>query len=170
MTESAPWGTDRLYTDHVFNTDPEYCEDYGHELLTGAVNSDTAYKALEPKGRAFLKAAEYTPPPEEPSDDFPLLLTTGRTVYHFHTRTKTGRAPELQDAAPEPWVELAPSDAAALDVDDAHRAAVVAVLRDTDAPPDLVEAVENARDRQPADAVRYFGEELPTGLKWYENS
>ena len=41
-----------------------------------------------------------------PDDDYPLLLTTGRTVYHFHTRTKTGRAPELDAAAPDAWVEL----------------------------------------------------------------
>ena len=37
---------------------------------------------------------------------------TGRTVYHFHTRTKTGRTPQLEAAAPEPWVELHPDDAA----------------------------------------------------------
>ena len=37
---------------------------------------------------------------------YPLLLTTGRTVYHFHTRTKTGRAPELEAAAPDVWVEI----------------------------------------------------------------
>jgi ferredoxin-nitrate reductase len=116
VTEQAPWGTDRLYTDQVFNTDPEYCEDYGHDLLTGAANTDATYKALEANGRAILKAADYTPPPESPNDDFPMLLTTGRTVYHFHTRTKTGRSPELQNAAPEPWVELAAADADALGV------------------------------------------------------
>ena len=33
-------------------------------------------------------------------------LITGRTLYHFHTRTKTGRAPQLQAAAPEVWVEM----------------------------------------------------------------
>ena len=49
---------------------------------------------MEPRGRAFLKPATYTPSPEVPSDEYPLLLTTGRTVYHFHTRTKTARAPE----------------------------------------------------------------------------
>ncbi|MFL6094641.1 MAG: molybdopterin dinucleotide binding domain-containing protein, partial [Blastococcus sp.] len=32
--------------------------------------------------------------------------------YHFHTRTKTGRAPQLQAAAPEVWLEMAASDAA----------------------------------------------------------
>ena len=46
------------------------------------------------------------PPPEPPDGAHPLLLITGRTVYHFHTRTKTGRAPELQAAAPDVWVEL----------------------------------------------------------------
>jgi anaerobic selenocysteine-containing dehydrogenase len=40
------------------------------------------------------------------------VLTTGRTAYHFHTRTKTRRAPQLDAAAPEMWVELAPADAA----------------------------------------------------------
>ncbi|WP_431245990.1 molybdopterin dinucleotide binding domain-containing protein [Leifsonia xyli] len=33
-------------------------------------------------------------------------------MYHFHTRTKTGRSPELVTAAPEVWVELAAEDAA----------------------------------------------------------
>ena len=47
-------------------------------------------------GRAILNAAEYQPPDEEPSAEYPFLLTTGRTVYHFHTRTKTGRAPQLK--------------------------------------------------------------------------
>jgi anaerobic selenocysteine-containing dehydrogenase len=116
VTEQAPWGTGRLYTNGVFNTAPDYCEDFGHDLLTGAANTEATYKALEPSGRAILKAVDYSPAPEAPSDDFPLLLTTGRTVYHFHTRTKTGRAAELQNAAPEAWVELAAIDAGALGV------------------------------------------------------
>jgi ferredoxin-nitrate reductase len=41
-----------------------------------------------------------------------------RRGLELHTRTKTGRAPELNAAAPEPWVELAPSDAADLAVKD----------------------------------------------------
>jgi anaerobic selenocysteine-containing dehydrogenase len=52
------------------------------------------------------------------SDDYPMLLTTGRTVYHFHTRTKTGRAPQLNAAAPGPWVELNPDDAKRLGIAD----------------------------------------------------
>jgi anaerobic selenocysteine-containing dehydrogenase len=53
---------------------------------------------------------------EEPSERFPLLLTTGRTIWHFHTRTKTARAPELQAAAPDVWAEIPAQDAARLGV------------------------------------------------------
>lgn len=56
---------------------------------------------MNPAGRAILHPAEYQPPYEEPSEAYPLPLTTGRTVYHFHTRTKMGPALELQNAAPD---------------------------------------------------------------------
>ncbi|EEF25158.1 nitrate reductase, putative [Ricinus communis] len=51
------------------------------------------------------------PPFEEPDDAYPFFLTTGRLVYHFHTRTKTGRAPELAAAAPDDSVQIAREDA-----------------------------------------------------------
>lgn len=96
----------------------DQCENYGHDLTTGAAVTPIEHAAAGFDGRARLKAAEWTPPPEPPDEAYPMSLMTGRTVYHFHTRTKTGRAPELNAAAPEPWVELAPSDAADLDVTD----------------------------------------------------
>lgn len=113
-----PDGSDRLYSDGVFPTAPEVCESYGHDLLTGGATPPTNYQAERPDGRAFLKTAEYTPAPDSPSDEYPYVCTTGRTVYHFHTRTKTGRAGQLRKAAPEPWVELSPGDAEALGVDE----------------------------------------------------
>jgi anaerobic selenocysteine-containing dehydrogenase len=67
-------------------------------------------------GKAVIKAAEYVAPHEPPSDDFPWQLITGRTIYHFHTRTKTARAPQLQNAAPGAWIEINPSDAEKLGV------------------------------------------------------
>ena len=67
-------------------------------------------------GRAFLLTTEYQPPHEEPDEEYPFSYTTGRTVYHFHTRTKTARAPQLQGAAPDVWVELSPADAGSLGV------------------------------------------------------
>ena len=61
-------------------------------------------------------------------------------------------------------------DDAALDIGDAQRAAVLALLRESGAAPEVIDAVEHARDREAADAVRYFGEELPAGLRWGEEA
>jgi anaerobic selenocysteine-containing dehydrogenase len=116
VTQDAPDGTERLYVDGHFATDPEIAEDYGHDLATGAANDEKDFRALGAAGRAILKAAQYRPPDDEPGDEYPFRLTTGRTVYHFHTRTKTGRAPELAAAAPDAWVELAPEDAERLGI------------------------------------------------------
>lgn len=110
-TTEAPHGTERIYRDGVFNTDADVCETYGNDLLTGAAYAETDRRALDPHGRAILRAAEYQPPSEEPSADYPLAFTSGRTLYHFHTRTKTRRVPQLNDAAPGPWVELSAADA-----------------------------------------------------------
>jgi ferredoxin-nitrate reductase len=115
-TSEAPAGTEHIYRDGVFNTDAGVCENYGHDLLTGATYTETDRRALDPDGRAILRAAEYQPPDEEPAADYPLAFTSGRTLYHFHTRTKTRRAPQLNRAAPGPWVELAATDAAELGI------------------------------------------------------
>jgi anaerobic selenocysteine-containing dehydrogenase len=114
--EEHPDGTTRLYQDGVFPTDPDYCEDYGHDLLTGANVGGEAFRALAPGGRAFLKTADYHPPHEDPDGEYPFRYTTGRTAYHFHTRTKTGRSRPLSAAAPKPWVELSAVDAERLGI------------------------------------------------------
>jgi anaerobic selenocysteine-containing dehydrogenase len=106
-----PRGQERLYTDGITFAAPDKCESYGKDPVTGAPTEPTAYKASNPDGKALLKAAEWVPPHEVPSEDFPLVLTTGRTLFQFHTRTKTDRAPQLHKAAPEVWVELAAADA-----------------------------------------------------------
>src|SRR5829696_7261486 len=114
--DEHPDGIERLYADGHFNTETNYCETFGRDLLTGAESTEMEHKALAPAGRAFLLAAEYQPPHEEPTDEYPFSYTTGRTIYHFHTRTKTARAPQLQNAAPDVWVELSPTDAGSLGV------------------------------------------------------
>ncbi|HEX6023415.1 MAG TPA: molybdopterin oxidoreductase family protein [Solirubrobacter sp.] len=129
-----PLGRERLYTDGRFNTDPDYCEGYGHDLETGAAFTEQEYTAKQPAGRAFLHAVEYRPSPEVPSGEYPLLLTTGRTVYHFHTRTKTGRAPELAAAAPDVWAELAVADAARLGVSEGDQIRIESPRGAIDAP------------------------------------
>ena len=109
--ERYPNGATHLYTDGHFNTHADYCETYGHDLDTGAEVEPEQYRAHDPQGKAFLKAADYTPPHEIPDADYPLWLTTGRLVYHFHTRTKTGRAKALNDAAPDAFVQISVEDA-----------------------------------------------------------
>lgn len=110
--EDNPDGVARLYGDGQFPTEPDYCETFGHDLLTGATVGEQAFRALETHGRALLKSAPYAPPHEEPDAEYPLRYTTGRTAYQFHTRTRTGRARQLNRAAPSAWVEIAESDAA----------------------------------------------------------
>jgi anaerobic selenocysteine-containing dehydrogenase len=109
--DEHPDGTERLYGDGVAWAHPDVCETYGKNLVTGEPLDAATYQALNPEGRAILKAADYSPPPEAPSATYPYHLITGRTIYHFHTRTKTGRAPQLNDAAPEVWVEASAADA-----------------------------------------------------------
>lgn len=108
--EQSPEGADHLYTDGVFNTAPDYCETFGQDFDTGASISEEEYRANDPKGRALIKASDYLPPHEQPDDQYPLMLTTG-IVYHFHTRTKTGRSQALHDAAPDAFVQISPEDA-----------------------------------------------------------
>jgi anaerobic selenocysteine-containing dehydrogenase len=122
--DEHPDGTERLYVDAEFNTDPDFAETFGHDMATGAAQTEEQYRAKEPDGRAFLHAIPYEPSPEVTSAERPLLLTTGRTIYHFHTRTKTGRAPQLAAAAPDVWVEVSPDDAVALGIGEGDRVQV----------------------------------------------
>ena len=82
-----------------FGRSPDYCETYGKDLVTGAPVEAGEYRARNPDGKAMIKAAEYLVPHEPPTPQHPFALITGRTLYHFHTRTKTARTPQLQTAA-----------------------------------------------------------------------
>src|SRR5947209_2726895 len=116
--EEHPDGKERLYTDFIFPTSADKCEAFGHDIETGAARTPEEYKANDPKGRAILKAAHYSPPQEAPDEKYPFWLTTGREVYHWHTRTKTARSVELDAAAPEAFVEISKQDAARLKIQD----------------------------------------------------
>ncbi|MFH8624073.1 molybdopterin oxidoreductase family protein [Streptomyces vietnamensis] len=145
VNEQAPEGTNRLYTDGITWAHADVCENYGKDLVTGAADSAVEYRSLNPDGKAMIKAADYLPPHEEPSEEYPFQLTTGRTLYQFHTRTKTGRAPQLNAAAPDVWVELSDADAQRLDLNEGDavevrtaRGALRGRLRVTDMRPGVV--------------------------------
>ncbi len=116
VNERAPEGTTRLYADLRFPTDPDTCEAYGHDFDTGAPYEPEKYRAMTPNGRAILKTTHNAPPSEEPDAEYPLFLTTGRLVHHFHTRTKTGRSEPLRKAAPDAFVQLHTDDAQRLGI------------------------------------------------------
>ena len=62
-------------------------------------------------GRAKLVCADWAPFPEQPNKQYPFVLNTGRTVEHWHTRTKTKEVPILERLSPRAWLEMNPRDA-----------------------------------------------------------
>ena len=105
-----PDGTERLYADGTFWADPDYCESYGRDLVTGAPQEPQEYRAMNPDGKACSRPPSTCRRTSSRATTTRSMLITGRTLYHFHTRTKTGRAPQLQQAAPEVWVEMSEHD------------------------------------------------------------
>jgi len=69
-----------------------------------------------PEGRAKFTPASYNPPAEEPDDDFPFVLTTGRLLEHWHTGSMTRRASVLDALEPEASVSVHPNTLAKLGV------------------------------------------------------
>jgi formate dehydrogenase major subunit len=63
-----------------------------------------------PSGRAKLVPAAIIPPAEEPDADYPMVLTTGRQLEHWHTGAMTRRASVLDEIEPEAVASLAPGE------------------------------------------------------------
>ena len=77
------------------------------------------------RGKGRFMPLEYKPPVELTDDDYPLLLTTGRSLYHFHTGTLTRKVRGLNILDPEGLVEINPGDALALDISDGELVRVI---------------------------------------------
>jgi assimilatory nitrate reductase catalytic subunit len=97
LGDNAP-PTSRLYEDGKFQTDD---------------------------GRAILFAVEWEPFPEQPTTAFPFVLNTGRTVEHWHTRTKTKESKILERMSPTAWLEMNPRDARKLSLKPHDRVSIV---------------------------------------------
>ncbi len=69
-------------------------------------------------GKGKFIPLQYRAPMEAPDKDYPLLLTTRRSRYHYHTGTMTRRVKGLNVLRPEELVEINPADAAALAIVD----------------------------------------------------
>ena len=69
-----------------------------------------------PNGKGRFFALDYRPPAEEPDKEYPLVLTTERSLYHYHTATMTRRVAGLETLRSEELVEMHPRDAVRLKV------------------------------------------------------
>ncbi|HEY7125218.1 MAG TPA: molybdopterin dinucleotide binding domain-containing protein, partial [Ktedonobacterales bacterium] len=77
-----------------------------------------------PDGKARFHPITYLPPAEEPDEEFPLVLTTGRVVYHYLSGNQTRRVPFLREQAPHVWVEIHEHTAGKLGIADGDWATV----------------------------------------------
>jgi nitrate reductase NapA len=75
---------------------------------------DKTKKALKNKAKIF--ARPYMDPPEVPDTEYPVWLSTGRVLEHWHSGTMTMRVPELYRAVPEALCYMHPEDAKKYDV------------------------------------------------------
>jgi nitrate reductase NapA len=64
-----------------------------------------------PDNKAYIYALPYEPAAEEPDQEYPLWLVTGRVLEHWHSGSMTRRVPELHRAFPNAVVYLHPEDA-----------------------------------------------------------
>ncbi len=90
---------------------------------TRRLYSTGAFQTEDGKARLIPTAWESFPEPPTPA--FPFVLNTGRTVEHWHTRTKTGEVPILERLSPRAWVEMNPRDARAMRLKPSDRVDVV---------------------------------------------
>ena len=111
----------------------------GHEVIFG-----DGYPTES--GRAKLVAAQVTPPDELPDDDYPLVLTTGRVLEHWHTGAMTRRATTLNTLESVAVVSIHPHQMASLGLEAGDTARVesrrgginIQVRADRDVPDGMV--------------------------------
>jgi predicted molibdopterin-dependent oxidoreductase YjgC len=70
-----------------------------------------------PRGLGKFHAIAFKEPAEQPDKEYPLTLTTGRIMFHFHTGTMSRRSERLHNEVPEAYVELHPEDARQIGLD-----------------------------------------------------
>ena len=58
------------------------------------------------RGKGLFTPVDYFGAKELPDDEYPLTLTTGRVLYHFHTKTMTGKNDEINEIVPVNFIEI----------------------------------------------------------------
>ncbi len=76
------------------------------------------------RGKGLFSAVEYKPPAEVPDDEYPLILTTGRLLTHYHTGTMTRRVGPLNELVPHNQVWVNTADAEELGIGEGQEVAL----------------------------------------------
>ncbi len=77
------------------------------------------------RGKGFFHPVPFKEPAELPDKDYPFILTTGRTLWHFHTGTMSRRSKTLNEIVPEGYVEISREDAQKLQINDNEKIKVI---------------------------------------------
>jgi formate dehydrogenase alpha subunit len=83
------------------------------------------HKGTFSRGKGLFKPAEYIPSAELPDADYPFILTTGRILYHYHTKTMTGKVEGLNNLFPCSFIEIHPAAASKIGINDGDKVKVV---------------------------------------------
>jgi len=92
------------------------------------------------RGKGKFVPLEYKPSAELPDDKYPLMLTTKRSLYHFHTGSMTRKVKGLNDMLSEEMVQINPDDAAALGIADGDEVRIASRRGEVMAKASVVEA------------------------------
>lgn len=75
-------------------------------------------KLGHPDGKAHFQPVEWRPQTEEPDEEYPVVLTTGRVVSHYLSGSQTRRIGALVEQCPQPYCEIHPRLADKLGIGD----------------------------------------------------
>lgn len=99
------------------------------------------------RGKGLFVPVDWTPPAEVADEEYPFVLSTGRRLYHYHTRTQTGRCEGLNTLLSHETADISPFDAKRLDIEDG-------------------EVIRVSSRRGTVDVVAKITPDIPTGLIW----
>ncbi len=97
----------------------------GHDPYVKKKEGVHFYRAKGYGEKAAFWIRPYQPPAEEPNEEYPFWLTTGRVLEHWHTGSMTRRVKQLHQAVPEAHVQLNPADAQQLGIEQGDQVRVV---------------------------------------------
>ena len=98
------------------------------------------------RGSGLFQSIEWSPPAEVEDEEYPFILSTGRRLYHYHTRTQTGRS-GLDQMLSEETADISPADATKLGIANS-------------------EFVKVSSRRGSVNVKARITEEVPPGLVW----